>query len=163
MCLLCMFISQWQWIHDVSCRTSLWGRYFFYKFPTPTLLMHIVWCQRQTPLSQVLRCFAPTQYSYDRQSFIRIEPQRSVRNSYLSSLKGRSSWRVGGIPIDWSLFMETQLGPGGSALSCCPGLQNNTDTQLLLRLMKVSWCLTAELWGGQQSQTVRDPLLAPPS
>ena len=36
------------------------------------------------------------------------------------------SW--GGIPIDQSLFMETPLGPGGSALSCCSGLQHNTHT-----------------------------------
>ena len=28
-----------------------------------------------------------------------------------------------------------------------------THTQLLLRLMMESWCITAELWDGQQSQT----------
>ena len=31
----------------------------------------------------------------------------------------------------------------------------STHTQLLLRLMMESWCITAELWDGQQSQTER--------
>ena len=35
---------------------------------------------------------------------------------------------------------------------------HTTYTQLLLRVMMVSWCITAEIWDGQQSQTVGDRL-----
>ena len=47
----------------------------------------------------------------------------SVWNPYLSSLEGRTSLKKGGWNIEWSLFMETQLVPGESALCCFSGLQ----------------------------------------
>ena len=51
----------------------------------------------------------------------------SVWNSYLSSLEGRPSLNSTGISIDQSLFMETQLGPGESALSCLLLKNNNQN------------------------------------
>ena len=82
----------------------------------------------------------------------------SVSESYLSSSELWPSFGSGGWPIEPSIFKETQLGPGESALCCCSGLQHNTQTQFLLRLMMVSWCITSELWDEQQSQIVGDLL-----
>ena len=46
----------------------------------------------------------------------------SIRQSFVMSttppLEGRPSLNLGSLFIDRSLFMETQLGPGESALSC---------------------------------------------
>ena len=49
-------------------------------------------------------------------------------NPHLFSIDWFPSLKLAGWFIDWSLFMETQLGPGESALCCCSGLQLNTHT-----------------------------------
>ena len=48
----------------------------------------------------------------------------SLINPHLFSIDWFPSFNSAGWFIEWSLFMETQLGPGESALCCCSGLQH---------------------------------------
>ena len=80
----------------------------------------------------------------------------NLTDPYLGSVDWFPSPNLTGVAIEWSLFMETQLGPGEAALSSCAGLEHNTHTPLL-SLRMVSWRITAKLWDGQP-QTTRDLL-----
>ena len=98
----------------------------------PLLAYHEFWKKiwkilhwRSTTILFLLACYV---WSVESDHNQLVGCSTSVWNSHLSSLKGRRSFSSGGWTIERSLFKETQLGPGESALSCCSGLQHKTQT-----------------------------------
>ena len=78
----------------------------------------------------------------------------SVWNSYRSSPELRPSFGSGGWPIERSLFIETQLGPGESALACCSWLQHKThkgftqtnDGVMMYHCWVLRWTKVTDSW-----------------
>jgi hypothetical protein len=86
----------------------------------PLLAYHEFWKKiwkilhwRSTTILFLLACYV---WSVESDHNQLVGCSTSVWNSHLSSLKGRRSFSSGGWPIEWSLFKETQLGPGESRL-----------------------------------------------